>query len=164
MKGIFLLLGSNLNDRLSYINNAIEQFGNQIIVTSTSSIFETEPWGRSNQPWFLNMVVQIETSLSPEDLLHRCLEIEKLLGRKRAIRWAERTIDIDILYFHDLILKTSILQIPHPGIPKRRFTLLPMTELAANEVHPDLNLSQSEMLATCEDPLEVKKTNLKLSS
>ncbi|WP_370087633.1 2-amino-4-hydroxy-6-hydroxymethyldihydropteridine diphosphokinase [Ekhidna sp.] len=163
MNGIYLLLGSNMGNRLEYLREAEQlliQHG--IHVIDESSIYETEPWGKENQDWFLNVVLQIECSKSPEELLTTILSIEKSLGRIRKEKWGERSIDIDILYFHDEIVETDQLTVPHPGIPDRKFTLIPLVEMCPIEIHPTLNQNQMELLAACKDELDCKLTDYKL--
>ncbi|MEQ9467082.1 MAG: 2-amino-4-hydroxy-6-hydroxymethyldihydropteridine diphosphokinase [Ekhidna sp.] len=163
MNGIYLLLGSNLGNRLEYLREAehlLIQKGIQVIDEST--IYETKPWGKENQGWFLNVVLQIETSKRPEELLETILGIEKELGRVRKEKWGERSIDIDILYFHDEVLDTEALKIPHPGISNRRFTLIPLAEMCPLELHPITKQSQMQMLADCTDELDCKPTDYKL--
>ena len=163
MNGIYLLLGSNLADRLSNLRtaaNLLQQEGVKIL--NESSVYETEPWGTSNQPWFLNVVLQVETLLSENELLGVCLKVEQEMGRVRDKKWGARLIDIDILYFNDSILKTENLAIPHPGIEERRFTLMPLCEIAPEETHPVLNQSQVILLSKCQDRLDCKLTEYHL--
>ncbi|WP_258104014.1 2-amino-4-hydroxy-6-hydroxymethyldihydropteridine diphosphokinase [Marinoscillum sp. MHG1-6] len=165
MKGIFILLGSNLGNRSENFQKAIELLEAKHIPTiSTSSIYETEPWGNPNQDWFLNMVIEVDTVLTPKELLNVCLDTEVQMGRERIEKWGARIIDIDILYFNDEKIDTDNLRIPHPGIAMRRFTLLPLCDLIPSESHPILSLTQKEMLAVCPDELECRKvsTNLNL--
>jgi len=163
MDGIFLLLGSNVGERLNNLQEAISELKDRKIeIIEKSSVFETEPWGRSNQDWFLNVVTKIETTENPESLLRMCLDAETSLGRKREVKWGPREIDIDILYFNDIIFQSENLKVPHPGIPNRRFTLLPMVELGANMKHPGSGKTQQELLEDCDDELRVVKTELKI--
>lgn len=163
MNGIYLLMGSNLGNRLEYLREAEQMLikgGIQVIDEST--IFETEPWGKGNQGWFLNVVLQIETSKQPEELLENILVIEEDLGRIRKEKWGERSIDIDILYYHEEVIDTENLKIPHPGIPDRKFTLIPLTEMCPLELHPTSKQTQMQMLADCTDELDCKPTDYKL--
>lgn len=163
MNGIYLLLGSNMGNRLEYLREAESMLiSNGFTIIDESSIYETAPWGEKDQPWFLNVVLQVETSYSAGEVLNHLLEIEQKLGRIRKEKWGERCIDIDILYFHDEIVDTESLQIPHPGIPDRRFTLIPLVEMCPMEVHPLLGKSQMELLADCPDPLDCTLTDYKL--
>lgn len=163
MNGIYLLLGSNMGNRLEYLKTAealLIQEGIQIL--DESSIYETEPWGKRNQDWFLNVMLQVNTSKAPQDLLESLLKIEKDLGRIRKEKWGERCIDIDIIYYNDQLIETARLIIPHPGIENRRFTLIPLTEMCSIELHPKNGKTQMQMLADCSDELDCKLTDYKL--
>lgn len=163
MNSIFLLLGSNLGDRLDNLRKAVTLLSKKgINVKSQSSVYESEPWGKSEQNWFLNVVIEVKTLKNPHQLLETCLTSETELGRKRVIKWGPRVIDIDILYFEDKILDSSELRLPHPGIPDRRFTLLPLVEIASAFVDPKSGMSQSKLLEICQDKLNVNKTSLLL--
>ncbi len=158
MNGKYLLLGSNLGDRLANISSARTGIAGRIgRIISSSSIYETKAWGYQNQPDFLNQVVGVETGMEPEEILGRINDIENELGRKRYARWRERMIDIDLLYYDDKVINTPDLHIPHPEIPNRRFTLIPLCEIAAEEIHPVLKKTQLELLDETEDDLQVKK-------
>ncbi|MCC5928836.1 MAG: 2-amino-4-hydroxy-6-hydroxymethyldihydropteridine diphosphokinase [Cyclobacteriaceae bacterium] len=157
MKGIYLILGSNLGDKLAMLSAAKILISHKAgPVVKTSRIYKTAAWGIEDQPHFYNQVLEIETMLNPEFLLKTILDIEKELGRKRIKKWQERIIDIDILYYHDIILNTKHLTIPHPFIKNRRFVLEPMTEIAPTFIHPVIGLSQAELLQACIDPLVVE--------
>ncbi len=163
MNGIYLLLGSNIGDRLDYLRTAEKLIQEaDIKVLDESSIYETEPWGEKDQSWFLNIVLQVETTIPPKELLKKCLSIEQTMGRERKGKWKERTIDIDILYYNDLILNDPELVLPHPAIQDRRFTLIPLDELCPREIHPLLNETQQELLAKCQDQLDCRLTELRL--
>jgi len=163
MNGIYLLLGSNLGDRLANLKTASKSLQtNAIKILNESSVYETEPWGTAEQPWFLNVVLHVETFLQEDALLETCLATEKEMGRIRDKKWGERLIDIDILYYNDRVIKTKHLQLPHPEISNRRFTLSPMCELAPNQLHPTTKLTQAEMLTKCEDGLDCRITELQL--
>lgn len=157
MKGIYLLLGTNLGDRaknLADARNLLKEQG--IELKAVSSIYETDAWGIEDQPGFLNQVLEVATDLGPEALLKTILAVELEMGRVRIQKWGERLIDIDILYYQDQVIDTPELKVPHPQIPNRRFTLVPLAELAAEEVHPVLCKTQQELLAVCPDGLEVR--------
>ncbi len=158
MDGIFLLLGTNLGDKEKNLTNAINLLEtHKIAVVNKSSLYETAAWGKTDQATFINQVIQVQSALQPEELLETILSIENKLGRIRKEIWGERLIDIDILYFNQLIIKTVDLEIPHPGITLRRFTLIPLVEIASKFVHPIKNKNQKALLLTCEDKLEVRK-------
>lgn len=156
MKAAYLLIGGNIGDRLGFIAAAKEKMKQKgIEVTKQSSIYETAAWGITDQPSFLNQVLEIATSLTPEKLLIELLSIEQELGRIRAEKNGARTIDIDILYFESQIIQTPGLSIPHERIPIRRFVLVPLKELIPNFIDPKTNKSIVEMLNDCPDTLEV---------
>jgi 2-amino-4-hydroxy-6-hydroxymethyldihydropteridine diphosphokinase len=152
---VYLLLGSNLGDRIQLLEKAKNNLSKYGTILSISSIYETKAWGRKDQSNYLNQVLLMETQWNPEELLKLILEIEIQLGRIRDQKWAERTIDIDILYFNNEIIVTKSLKIPHPEIHNRKFTLVPLNELSPDFVHPVFNLSSTQMLERCKDPLEV---------
>lgn len=154
----YLLLGSNLGNRKQILKNAATNIEAKIgSISVYSSIYETLAWGFEEQPAFLNQVIVVTTKLNPHQLLSTINNIETELGRVRHEKWGERLIDIDILYFDNLIVNTENLVIPHPEIANRRFTLIPLVEIAARFTHPILGKTQTELLANCKDELEVKK-------
>jgi 2-amino-4-hydroxy-6-hydroxymethyldihydropteridine diphosphokinase len=158
MKGKYFILGSNLGDPEGSLQTALEKIKIEVgKVVRTSSVYITEPWGIKDQPPFYNQVVEVETELSAYDTLRKLLEIENSMGRIRGKKWAERIIDIDILYFDDEIINTDSLCIPHPGIPDRRFVLVPLCELVPEEVHPILQETNADLLGSTPDTLEVHK-------
>jgi len=127
LKTAFLSLGTNVGDREAQLREALRRLENeQIHVARVSSIYETEPQDFANQPWFLNLAVEVETVLDPQQLLAQIQEIEKALGRTRDVPKGPRTIDIDILFYDSAVIETATLQIPHPGIAQRRFVLAPL--------------------------------------
>ena len=144
----YLGIGSNMGDRMGYIDSAVEKLDNTpgINVTGRSGIIETDPYGPVEQDKFLNGVLEIETYLTPEALLDRLHEIEDDLGRKRTVHWGPRTVDLDILLFDDLVMSTEDLVIPHPDMKNREFVLKPLAEIAPHLIHPVLRISISEML------------------
>ena len=157
MNKVFLLLGSNLGDRAGTLSGAIKLLEDAGNITGLSSIYQTAAWGKKDQPDFLNQVIIFETSLSAYELMKKLLEIEIKMGRVRTDKWAERTIDIDILYFNEDIIVSEHLKVPHPQIQFRRFTLIPLNETAPDFRHPVLNITSTQMLNRCADKLEVKK-------
>lgn len=153
---VFLLLGGNLGDTEAYFDSCKAQLiEHGMVIIQASSVYRSEPWGMADAPWFLNQVLQIRCTSSADALLKLLLEIERGLGRERQVDpsagYASRSIDIDILYFDDLILETKDLTIPHPRLHLRRFTLLPLTEIAPNWLHPVFQMDQQALLANCED-------------
>lgn len=154
----YLSLGSNLGDRISNLHHAIAELQtNSIQITKISSIYETEPVGVKNQPWFLNLALQAETSLSAPDLLNLCKKIEKKLGRTPRTRWQEREIDIDIIYYNQKIFNFKNLQLPHSERSNRNFVLIPLNEIAPNFRDPELKVTISQLLSRCPDTSIVKK-------
>ncbi len=144
----FLCLGSNLGDRAGMLSAALTRLapgGGDVRIVRTSRVYESPPWGKTDQPAFLNQVVEIETTLSPEMLLARCREVEDVLGRVRRERWGPRTIDVDILLYGDLVIETPDLVVPHADLRRRAFVLVPLAEVA-----PALRLPTGE---TVEDLL-----------
>lgn len=157
MSQIYLCLSTNLGDRLQNLNNAIQALQNkEIQILQSSQIYETEPWGLTDQPWFLNQCIQISTTLNPYQLLNTINQIEADLGRIRHQKWAERTIDIDILYYQNQIIKTEKLTIPHPEIKNRQFVLQPLTEIAPNFIDPLDNKTLKELQSICKDTSKIK--------
>jgi len=137
----YLGLGSNLGDKQSYINKAIQKISilENVDTIRTSKIITTSPYGKTDQPDFQNCVIKIKTSLQPEDLLQKCLDIENQLGRVRREKWGPRTIDIDMLLYEDMILYSKLLTLPHPELHKREFVLTSLNELCPDLIHPVLN-------------------------
>lgn len=133
---VYLGLGSNLGNRKSRLEEAIEQISKFATVKKTSSIYETEPWGLKDQPKFLNQVIFVESILGPNELLSRLKKIEQQMGRKKSVHFGPRLIDLDILFYDDLIMKTDDLTIPHPYLTERAFVLVPLAEIAPTLVHP----------------------------
>ena len=133
---IYLSLGSNIGDRLYNLSKAVTGLQPKVKPKTESSVYETEPWGYSDQPNFLNQVVKAETYLSPLDLLSFLKETEIILGRQETFRFGPRLIDIDILFYDELVVESPDLTIPHPRIAERAFVLVPLTEIAPDLVHP----------------------------
>jgi 2-amino-4-hydroxy-6-hydroxymethyldihydropteridine diphosphokinase len=156
MNGIYLLLGTNLGDRLSNIKNAITLLEKEnVAVIQCSSIYETAAWGKTDQQDFLNQVVEVTTKKSPQELLQIILKAELFLGRVRKEKWGERLIDIDILFYHNQIISTPDLSIPHPAIPERLFTLKPLAEIAGEKTHPKHKKKIKDLMDDCLDKLPV---------
>ena len=156
MKGIYLLLGSNLGDRRKKLSDAGELINKQAgEIIKYSGVYETAAWGKTSQPAFLNQVIEISSQLTPGQLMSTIHLIENKLGRVRREKWGERIIDIDVLYFGNTILNDQHLTIPHPEIASRRFTLVPLVEIAPDFIHPLLLKSNSALLEECKDELTV---------
>ena len=156
--GIFLLVGTNLGNRLENIKLALQKISEKVgEIVNTSSVYETAAWGKTEQPDFYNLALEIATEKNPQEVLSLLQSIEKEMGRIRVERWEERIIDIDILYFSDQIINSPQLTVPHPEIPNRRFTLEPLNEIGADFMHPVLHKSNIEMLRDCKDKLAVKR-------
>lgn len=147
---IYLALGSNLEDRLANLKQAIVSLPPQMVVKAKSRVYETPPWGYADQPMFLNQVLQAKTYLDPEPLLRHIKRLEVALGRKTGFRNGPRLIDIDILFYDDLVLDTPALTLPHPHLHERGFVLLPMMDIAPDLVHPVKQKSIREMVAFCD--------------
>lgn len=152
MTTAYLLTGSNLGNRKDFLQEACDLLSQRAgKCMGTSSFYETAPWGKTDQPSFLNQAIQLETNLSPEDLLKALLKIELDLGRIRTEKYGPRTIDIDILLYGNEIIEQPQLQIPHPQLANRRFALLPLLELNPQLVHPVTGVSIKGMLDQCPD-------------
>ncbi len=148
MTVVYLGFGSNVGDRESNIQRALDQLQiDDLRLLRASSLYETEPMGFQDQPWFLNQVAEFEAQLSPLQLLKRIQDVEKTLGRKREIVNGPRTIDIDILLFGDVVMKTTEMTIPHPRYRERRFVLEPLLELNQELTDPETRQTVAAMLA-----------------
>jgi len=158
MINVFLLLGSNLGDRHLFLNQAITHIETEIApVLKASSLYETQSWGKTDAPDYLNQVIMLQTNLPAQTVLQKILSIEKILERRREEKWGPRTIDIDILFYGDVIVNEADLQIPHPQLHKRRFTLEPLAEIAGDLVHPTLKKNILQLKSELKDSLIVKK-------
>ncbi|MGE5250464.1 MAG: 2-amino-4-hydroxy-6-hydroxymethyldihydropteridine diphosphokinase [Bacteroidota bacterium] len=146
MSVVYLALGSNLGDRPSNLRGAIEALEPEVRVLEESSIYETPPWGYTEQPAFLNMAVKAETGLEPRPLLRHLKELEGRLGREPGFRYGPRRIDLDILFYEDLVLQDETLTIPHPRLHERAFVLVPLADIAPDLVHPVRRKTVREML------------------
>lgn len=163
MNKAYLLLGSNEGDRLLWLSKGVSLLKNRSTLLATSAIYSTAAWGVEDQPDFLNMAICIETTLTPQQLLEDILNIEKQLGRQRTVKWGQRILDIDILFYNDDIVDEPTLSIPHPFIQYRRFALVPMNDIAPDLLHPKLNKTITQLLVDCEDKLQAEKTQLDLT-
>ena len=146
-KSIYLALGSNLGDRQSNLETAICHLSPDVRVKQLSSIYETPPWGFEDQPPFLNMVVMVETRLTPENLLKFIKNLEIDMGRKESFRNGPRLIDLDILFYGKLVSDKPGLVIPHPRLHERAFVLVPLVEITPDLIHPILKVTIRELLS-----------------
>ncbi|MEN0055600.1 MAG: 2-amino-4-hydroxy-6-hydroxymethyldihydropteridine diphosphokinase [Mucilaginibacter sp.] len=158
MNNIFLLLGSNLGNRKEFLQQAVEQIEVEIApLTCVSSVYETQSWGKTDEPDYLNQVLELQTTMPAREVLQKVLAIEQSMGRKRKEKWGSRIIDIDILFYGNAIINEPDLKVPHPELHKRRFTLEPLAEIAADFVHPVLNKGILQLKNELNDSLIVKK-------
>ena len=151
----FLLAGSNVGDRIAHLDYAVKSLAYDGTVVTIPSYFETEPVGYSDQPWFINQAIALETRLSPHELLTLCQGIETARGRVRTFPNAPRTLDLDILLYGNRLVNERNLIIPHPRLAERRFALKPLAQIAAEVIHPLLGKSIQSLLETCSDASEV---------
>jgi len=142
---VYLCLGSNLGEREKNLTQALTSLSQKVNLEKVSSIYETEPVGYKEQPFFLNIVCQITTDLSPWELLHLAKNIESKMGRTFSFTNAPRPIDIDILFYDDQTIQTQNLTVPHPLLADRAFALIPLAEIAPELTHPGLNKSVAEL-------------------
>ena len=144
---IYLLLGSNLDEREKNLLRAIQKINEQAgTVLLVSALYTSQPWGVLDQPEFLNQAIEIKSDYPPRQLLQKLSSIEIEIGREKTTRWGPRVIDIDILFYENIILIEKDLIIPHPAITARRFTLVPLCEIASKFVHPQLNKQCEQLL------------------
>ena len=153
----FLSLGSNLGDRAKNLADAAKRIERFALVQKRSSLYETEPVGVREQPWFLNCVLQIETELEPVELLHALLNVERAMGRERNVPKGPRNIDIDLLLYDDQIINTAELTLPHPAMHERRFALQPLAEIAPGALHPTLRKTAFQLLKTLAQGEQVRR-------
>jgi len=160
MSTAHLLIGGNLGDRKENLLTAISLINEQCgSLTRSSSVYETEAWGNTDQPSFLNQALEISTSLNARQLMRKILKIEKEMGRVREEKLGPRIIDVDILLFENEIHDLRFLKIPHPELQNRRFVLVPLAEIDPTLQHPVFKKTIAELLEECPDLLNVKKYN-----
>ncbi len=161
MYTVFLGLGSNVGERQKFLNNAASEIkklsGTKIIWAS--SVYETDPVGKTDQAKFLNAALEIETDRLPVELIQQLKSIEALVGRTASEKWGPREIDIDILLYDGLVHHDDTVKVPHPEMDKRKFVLVPLREIAPDVVHPVHGLTMTEMADACRDSSRVTKTS-----
>jgi len=153
----YISAGSNIGDREENLDFGARRLGERGKLIRISSVYETEPVGYADQPWFLNRVFELETALSPHELLAWCNEIERDGGRVRTFPNAPRTLDLDILLYGDRIISDPVLVIPHPRMTERRFVLEPLAEIAPDLRHPAEKKTMLDLLACCPDTTAARK-------
>jgi 2-amino-4-hydroxy-6-hydroxymethyldihydropteridine diphosphokinase len=158
MNKVFLLIGGNMGDRLQNLHQAIALISAACgPVIQQSAVYETAAWGKTDQAAFLNQALLLATSLTPQELITTLLSVEEKMGRRRMEKNGPRVIDIDIIFYNDLVMHEPNLTIPHPQLQNRRFVLVPLAEIAPTFIHPVLHKTIEELLAECEDRLAVEK-------
>ncbi|MCP5098415.1 MAG: 2-amino-4-hydroxy-6-hydroxymethyldihydropteridine diphosphokinase [Chloroflexi bacterium] len=146
MKLIYLGLGTNLGQRLANLQQAVDRLAVDMIITAVSPIYSTPPWGVTDQPDFFNCCVSARTNKSPLAVLALIKRIEKEIGRQETFRWGPRLIDIDLLFYDNIIYDEEVLTVPHPALIGRAFVLVPLADIAPNLVHPQSGISVRELL------------------
>ena len=158
MYNVFILLGGNMGNRLLNLQTAIKHIEALCgKVLQQSSIYQTAAWGYTNQPHFFNQAIQVQTTIEPIKLMQTLLQIEENMGRIRTIKMGPRVIDIDILLIDTLVIQNPILTVPHPALTERKFALLPLAEIAPNQLHATTNKTIYTLLQDCTDTLDVQK-------
>lgn len=156
-----LHLGSNRGDRIAQIGIALQLIETEIgPIWSSSAMYETAAWGKTDQEDFVNIAIEVEHYLSPNDLLAAVNRIEDKMGRVRTEHWGPRVIDIDIIFIEDMVIDTKSLTVPHSLMHKRNFVLYPMKDLAEGFVHPKLGLTIRQLWEDCEDETEVRRIEI----
>lgn len=160
MNKVVILLGGNEGQVSLNLKKAIHEINTRVgKVSATSSVYRTAPWGKADQPDFLNQVIVVSTSLSAKQVLDVLLSIELDMGRKRIAKWAPRLIDLDILYFNDEVIQEENLTVPHKHLHERRFVLEPLVEVLPGMIHPLLKKSNRELHQLLSDNLNVKQVH-----
>ena len=157
MNTAYLLLGTNLGNKEDNLKKALKYLKKLGKIKKHSAIYETEPWGFADERNFFNMAVCLETFLSPFELLNEILKIEIIIGRKRQEKqWIAREIDIDIIFYNDMVINDECLVVPHPQFQNRKFVLVPLNEIASRFIHPSFRKSISTLLKECNDDCDVE--------
>jgi len=161
---VFIGLGSNVGERHRFLQRAAAALGGieGLRVVWFSSVYETDPYGNTNQGKFLNAVCEAETALLPQELLPRLRTIEEQLGRQKREHWGPREIDLDILLYDGLTVQEGDILVPHPELEKRRFALVPLREIAPDLVHPLSGMTMEELASACSDEGRVVKTSFRI--
>jgi dihydroneopterin aldolase / 2-amino-4-hydroxy-6-hydroxymethyldihydropteridine diphosphokinase len=160
---VYLGIGSNEGDPILNCQKALDRLsrGKKIWLEKKSSLYKTEPINYTNQPWFINRVVKVRSCLKPKELRSFLREIEISLGRKDGIRWGPRPIDLDVLFYGNLVISEEDLVLPHPRLQERKFVLVPLEEIASEFVHPVLKKSIKELLEGLREEQRVERLNIK---
>jgi len=160
MNKVFLLIGGNMGDRLQNLHQAIALLSATCgPVIQQSAVYETAAWGKTDQAAFLNQALLLTTSLTPQELITTILSVEEEMGRLRMEKNGPRVIDIDIIFYNELVMQEPNLTIPHPQLQNRHFVLVPLHEIAPTFVHPVLHKTITELLEECKDDLAVEKVS-----
>ena len=146
MHNVWFSLGSNEGDRMDMLSQAMEMLADIFEITAESPVYETEPWGITVQPKFLNMCAAVRSELTAGEVLEKINEIEAMLGRLRKTKWGQRTIDIDIIFYDDEIISSERLTIPHEYMHERAFVLVPLNDIVADKIHPVKKETVNELL------------------
>ena len=164
MYQVFLGLGSNVGEREKFLNRAVGELKriHDTKVVWASSVYETDPVGKTDQPKFLNAAVEIETPLAPDKLYTEVKAIEQRLGRTANERWGPREIDVDLLLYDGLVYQDERVTVPHPEMEKRKFVLVPLKEIAPDLVHPISGMTMEELVTACKDPGKVMQSYHKI--
>jgi 2-amino-4-hydroxy-6-hydroxymethyldihydropteridine diphosphokinase len=158
MNTIFLQLGSNMGDRNAYLQKARKLITEKIgMIKKRSRIYESVPWGIENQNNYLNQVLELKSKFTADEVLQKILDIENKIGRIRNEKWGERIIDIDILFYNDLIIEKEELCIPHIHLHNRKFVLTPLHEISPDYIHPKYRKKVSELMQECKDTDKVEE-------
>ncbi len=153
MANVYLSLGSNMDDPVSSVREAIDRLRSEdgFAVVGIGCFYQTEPQGKTDQPWFVNTAVAVKVDCTPEEALEKVKNIERKMGRVTGKKWGPRKIDIDIIFYDDLVMNTDELTIPHPLAAERRFVLQPLVDINPGLVHPGLGVGISELLGNIPD-------------
>ncbi|RPI82712.1 MAG: 2-amino-4-hydroxy-6-hydroxymethyldihydropteridine diphosphokinase [Chloroflexi bacterium] len=146
MHTVYIAMGTNLGDRPGNLKKVVRDLSPKVTPEALSPVYETEPWGFEEQPDFLNQVIRAETDLEPHELLVFLKDLEKQMGRQQTIRYGPRVIDLDILFYDDLVIETPELTIPHPNMAERSFVLVPLADLAPELFHPVIGKKIRDLL------------------